>query len=52
MKETGARNGWRLKLHEVIFEADTPAGKWFDDYRLWFHRSSDGNCNGGIGASV
>jgi voltage-gated potassium channel len=30
MKETGARNGWRLKLHEVIFEADTPAGKWFD----------------------
>jgi voltage-gated potassium channel len=21
---------WRLKLHEIIFEADTPAGKWFD----------------------
>jgi len=21
---------WRHKLHEVIFEADTPAGKWFD----------------------
>ena len=21
---------WRFKLHEVIFEADTPAGKWFD----------------------
>ncbi|MEZ4806447.1 MAG: ion transporter [Flavobacteriales bacterium] len=21
---------WRRKLHEVIFEADTPAGKWFD----------------------
>jgi voltage-gated potassium channel len=30
MKETGEGNGWRLKLHEVIFEADTPAGKWFD----------------------
>ncbi|HMQ67516.1 MAG TPA: ion transporter [Ignavibacteria bacterium] len=21
---------WRHKIHEVIFEADTPAGKWFD----------------------
>ncbi|HQY20713.1 MAG TPA: ion transporter [Ignavibacteria bacterium] len=21
---------WRHKLHEVIFEADTPTGKWFD----------------------
>lgn len=21
---------WREKLHEVIYEADTPAGKWFD----------------------
>ncbi len=21
---------WRASLHEVIFEADTPAGKWFD----------------------
>jgi voltage-gated potassium channel len=21
---------WRQKLHEIIFEADTPAGKWFD----------------------
>ena len=30
MKETDADNRWRLKLHEVIFEADTPAGKWFD----------------------
>jgi voltage-gated potassium channel len=30
MKETGESNGWRLTLHEVIFEADTPAGKWFD----------------------
>lgn len=24
------RNPWRTKLHEVIFEADTPAGKAFD----------------------
>ena len=30
MKDEGAGNGWRLKLHEVIFEADTPGGKWFD----------------------
>ena len=30
MKETGAGSAWRMKLHEVIFEADTPAGKWFD----------------------
>ena len=21
---------WRAKLHEIIFEADTPIGKWFD----------------------
>lgn len=21
---------WRQKIHEVIFEADTPSGKWFD----------------------
>jgi voltage-gated potassium channel len=24
------RRGWRNTLFEVIFEADTPAGKWFD----------------------
>jgi voltage-gated potassium channel len=23
-------DGWRGKLYEVIFESDTPAGKWFD----------------------
>jgi voltage-gated potassium channel len=22
--------GWRARWHEVIFEADTPAGRWFD----------------------
>ena len=21
---------WRIKIHDIIFEADTPAGKWFD----------------------
>ena len=30
MKATGAGNKWRMTLHEVIFEADTPAGKWVD----------------------
>ena len=33
MKEFQHKNNlslWRLKLHEIIFEADTPAGKWFD----------------------
>ena len=23
-------SGWRLRLYTVIFEADTPAGRWFD----------------------
>jgi hypothetical protein len=22
--------GWRLRLYTIIFEADTPAGRWFD----------------------
>ena len=26
---------WRQRLHTVIFEADTPAGKWFDVTLLW-----------------
>lgn len=26
---------WRFVLHEVIFEADTPAGKWFDILLIW-----------------
>ena len=29
-KVSPAMSPWRLKLHEVIFEADTPAGKAFD----------------------
>ncbi len=28
-------SGWRRKLQEVIFEADTPAGKTFDVALLW-----------------
>lgn len=28
--EPGAPHGWRFRLHQVIFEADTPAGKAFD----------------------
>ena len=30
MNANDSRSRWRFKLHEVIFEADTPAGKWFD----------------------
>ncbi len=28
--QTGEGSNWRKKLHEVIYEADTRAGKWFD----------------------
>jgi voltage-gated potassium channel len=28
-------DGWRPLLHEIIFEADTPAGKWFDVLLIW-----------------
>lgn len=27
---------WRLRLHDIIFEADTPLGKLFDVTLLWF----------------
>ena len=27
---------WQKKLHEIIYEADTPAGKWFDIILLLF----------------
>lgn len=30
MQEKKTHNNWKHKLHEVIYEADTPAGKWFD----------------------
>ncbi len=29
-REKQTLSNWRFKLHEVIFEADTSAGKWFD----------------------
>ncbi|MGC9326639.1 MAG: ion transporter [Candidatus Hinthialibacter sp.] len=25
-----AIQGWRLRMHEIIFEADSAAGRWFD----------------------
>ena len=28
--KTESNHGWRKALFEIIFEADTPAGKWFD----------------------
>ncbi len=30
MKEHKVQSGWRHRLHEVIYEADTPEGKYFD----------------------
>ncbi|WP_445382379.1 ion transporter [Robiginitalea sp. IMCC43444] len=30
MKEKTKMPYWKDKIHEVIYEADTPAGKWFD----------------------
>lgn len=30
MKTSATNKGWRLKLHEVIYGTDTPAGKLFD----------------------
>jgi voltage-gated potassium channel len=30
-----ALSGWRFRLHEIIFEADTPAGKLFDVLLFW-----------------
>ncbi len=34
-KEKSVLKPWQVKLHEVIFEADTKAGKWFDIILLW-----------------
>lgn len=28
--DTSSKTGWRTKLHDIIYEADTPAGKLFD----------------------
>lgn len=30
MEEQKVQSGWRHRLHEIIYEADTPAGKFFD----------------------
>ena len=30
LKNKDSLSAWRAKLHEIIFEADTPAGRWFD----------------------
>lgn len=30
MKNNPSKKSWRDRLHEIIYEADTPAGKWFD----------------------
>ena len=30
MKNKKPHKGWKNKLHEIIYEADTPMGKWFD----------------------
>lgn len=32
--EESARAGWRHRLHEIVFEADTPAGRRFDLFLL------------------
>jgi len=28
------RRPWQKKLHDIIFEAETPAGRWFDEFLL------------------
>ena len=30
MDQKKVKQGWKSKVHEVIYEADTPMGKWFD----------------------
>ncbi len=30
MEKAKNKLGWRSKIHEIIYEADTPMGKWFD----------------------
>ncbi|NQV78494.1 MAG: ion transporter [Lutibacter sp.] len=30
MNEKSNKTHWKSKLHDIIYEADTPAGKWFD----------------------
>ena len=35
MASSAPDQDWRVRLHTVIFEADTPAGKRFDVALLW-----------------
>ena len=35
IKSPGIESNFRAKLYEIIFDADTPAGKWFDIILLW-----------------
>lgn len=35
MSSNQSKKNWKLKLHEVIYEADTKAGKLFDVVLLW-----------------
>lgn len=30
MKQPAYKTNWKTKLHKIIYEADTPAGRWFD----------------------
>lgn len=30
MRDVKPEKGWKNKVHEIIYEADTPMGKWFD----------------------
>ena len=32
---TKPKSNWKDRLHEIIYEADTPAGKLFDVVLLW-----------------
>lgn len=35
MSDQNQEHSWKQKLHEIIYEADTPAGKLFDIVLLW-----------------
>ena len=34
-RESGENTGWKLRLHEIIYEADTTSGRRFDVLLLW-----------------
>jgi voltage-gated potassium channel len=33
-KDKNSLTHWRTKIHEIIFEADTPVGRWFDIFLI------------------